>query len=94
MDTVFWMTAKVLWELFSPSRLLFLVLLAGVALLWTKKKNLGRMLLATLSVFLIFISVFPVANLLLLPLENRFPIPNFSDSVDGIIVLGDLKIPG
>ena len=88
MDTGSWVVTKVIWELFAPHRLLFLVLVAGVVLLWTQKNKTGRMLLGMVSVLLISISVFPVANLLLLPLENRFPIPNLPANVSGILVLG------
>lgn len=89
MDTKLWMVSKIFWEIVSPERLFLLILLGGVALLWTKKNATGRWLITLLSGVFLFISVFPVANYLLLPLENRFPIPKLlSGDVAGIIVLG------
>ena len=83
------MVSKIFWEIVSPERLFLLILLVGVALLWTKKNAIGRWLITLLSGVFLFISVFPVANYLLLPLENWFPIPKLlPGDVDGIIVLG------
>jgi uncharacterized SAM-binding protein YcdF (DUF218 family) len=89
MDSVFWISSKLIWEIFSPDRFLLLLLFLGVALLWTKHKNAGRWLLANLSIILFLVTFLPVSNILLLPLENRFQVPlELPEQVDGIIVLG------
>jgi uncharacterized SAM-binding protein YcdF (DUF218 family) len=89
MDSAFWIASKFIWEIFSPDRFLLLLLFFGVALLWTKHSNAGRWLLTSLSIILFLVTFFPVSNILLLPLENRFQVPlELPEQVDGIIVLG------
>ena len=89
MDTLFFWLSKVAWSLTAPeSLLLWLVLLAWIALLrgatrWAKR-FLGVALAGLLSV-----AAFPVGEWVLYPLEDRFPAnPPLPQRVDGIIVLG------
>ena len=43
---------------------------------------------------LVIVNIIPIAELLLLPLENRFPVPSVdSKRIDGIIVLGGSEEP-
>ena len=89
MDTLFFWLSKIAWSLIAPeSLLLWLVLLAWIALLrgatrWAKR-FLGVALAGLLSV-----AAFPVGEWVLYPLEDRFPAnPPLPQRVDGIIVLG------
>ena len=71
-----------------------MVLLAGVGLLFLGREKLGKRLIIASTVLIFIISSLPVYEILLLPLENRFPIPEpLPEKVDGIIVLGGAEIP-
>ena len=94
MDTVFWVISKIFWLLASPSTSIFLVLLAGVCLLFLGREKLGKILIVGSTTLIFIISSLPVYEILLFPLENRFPIPEpLPKKVDGIIVLGGAEIP-
>lgn len=87
---MFFSASKILWFFLTPSNLILLALLLGALLLWTRAWPLGRKLILVALIFLILAGLSPLGNLLLLPLENRFPQwePS-SRSPAGIIVLGD-----
>ncbi len=94
MDTVLWVISKVFWLIFSPDRSLFLVLLAGVCLLFLGREKLGKMLVASVTALILILGLIPVSGMLLIPLENRFPIPEpLPEKIDGVIVLGGSEIP-
>ena len=94
MDNVFWVISKIFWLIASPNTSIFLVLLAGVSLLFFGREKLGKKLIVASTTLLLLISSLPVDQILLLPLENRFPIPKpLPEKVDGVIVLGGAEIP-
>ncbi|WP_271272891.1 YdcF family protein [Aliamphritea hakodatensis] len=81
MDT-FFNLSKIFWALANPGN--FIVLLLVVSMLFSWKKIT---FLTVLS--LIVLTVYPVGNLLLQPLENRFSQPGkIPDNIAGVIVLG------
>ncbi len=81
--------SKIVAFLLSPGAWVPALLAIGVALLWTRWRSLGRRILTGLTVFLLLISTLPMGQLLVGPLENRFPVQNRLDgAVDGIVVLG------
>jgi uncharacterized SAM-binding protein YcdF (DUF218 family) len=66
----------------------------GVFLLYFGREKLGRRLVAVATTIIIFYSLFPICNMLLIPLENRFPIPEpLPDDINKVIVLGGAEIP-
>ena len=94
MDNAFWIISKIFWLLASPNTSIFLILLIGIGLLFLGREKLGKKLILATTALIFFTSVLPVYNLLLLPLENRFPIPEpLPKKVDGVIVLGGAEIP-
>ncbi|MBC8284496.1 MAG: YdcF family protein [Nitrospinae bacterium] len=94
MDTVFWIISKVFWLLASPNTSIFLILLAGVCLLFFGREKLGKKLIVTATTLILLISVLPVYQILVIPLENRFPIPEpLPEKVYGVIVLGGAEHP-
>ena len=94
MDNAFWVISKIFWLLASPSTSMLLVLMAGVGLLFFGREKLGKKLIVTSTALIFLISSLPVYQILLLPLENRFPIPEpLPEKVDGIIVLGGAELP-
>ena len=86
---MFYYMAKVLWFLATPSNLLPAIGGLGVVLMLTRLRRMG-LALALLGTFgVLAAGLSPLATLLILPLEERFPA--FRDDgaeVAGIVVLG------
>jgi uncharacterized SAM-binding protein YcdF (DUF218 family) len=88
---VFFYLAKVLWFLAQPSNLITIAIGVGLFLTATKWRIAGRRLTSAGVVALLIGGLSPVAGMLILPLENRFPRPDLtrdSRPIRGIIVLG------
>lgn len=85
-----YLLTKILSLLLAPGTLLLLWLLAGCGLLWGRRRlRGGRVLLSALALVLLTLTLLPVDEMLLAPLENRFPAnPPLPERVDGVIVLG------
>jgi uncharacterized SAM-binding protein YcdF (DUF218 family) len=78
----------------APSNLLLLLGLLGLVLVATGRRRAGVPLLAVSVVLLAFAGYSPLANLLIAPLEDRFPPWDASGGApDGIIVLGGAISP-
>jgi len=90
MRPLFYVLSKVFWFFATPSNFLATLALMGVGLAWTKRLRRFGARLAVLGVVgLLFAGLSPLANWVILPLEDRFPA--FHDDerpVEGIIVLG------
>ena len=86
---MFFVVSKLVGLVLEPVAFLVIVGLAGLALCLTRFVRLGRAV-ATVAALAFAIACFsPLANLLLLPLENRFPQPAAGMSAPtGIVVLG------
>ena len=92
---MFFVTAKVLWFLLQPSSLLIGAVLAGALLAPTRWCRLGRRLAWGGAVALLICGLTPLGDVLIRPLEARFPraaidSPAMSSArpIAGIIVLG------
>lgn len=85
---MFYLLSKIGFFLIQPSNALVALGLAGAMLAWTRWSRFGRWLglLAVLCLGIAGLS--PAANILILPLEERFPRPENLKGIDGIIVLG------
>lgn len=71
-----------------PSNLIACLVLAGLLLLFFRRRA-GAVVLYSGAVALCVAGLSPLGNVLLTPLEQRFPEMKFPDqSIDGIIVLG------
>lgn len=84
---------KTLAYLASPTIAGFALAVVGVILLWTgSRQGIGR-ILATLGVGLLFlISLGPVANAILRPLEHWYPVYEGGERFRNIVVLGGGRI--
>ncbi|GGB58547.1 hypothetical protein GCM10011316_33290 [Roseibium aquae] len=83
----FWLS-KIVFFVIQPSTALFLLLVLGYALLFSRLRKLGRGLVAAAAAGFFAFGLSPLPNLTILPLEERFqgvPVP---EQVDGIIILG------
>jgi len=80
---------KAFWLLAQPGNLLVLVIVLGALLLFTRWRALGRSLVVLAALLALTITVLPVGDWLLRPLEERFPpLSDLPQKVDGIIMLG------
>lgn len=81
--------SKVFWAVAQPAALLLAGLLAGTALLFTRWRAAGRIVVSVTAAAALALTVTPLGPWLLRPLEDRFPGPErLPAHVDGIIVLG------
>lgn len=87
---MFFYLAKIVWILAQPSTLVAAALTAGTILIGTTWHRLARGLLLLGVLGLLIGGFLPLSELMLLPLENRFPRPELhqGDRIDGMIILG------
>ncbi|MCJ2044227.1 YdcF family protein [Methylobacterium sp. J-078] len=86
---MFFPLSKLLYFLVTPSNALTLLVLAGIGLAAAGWLRLGLLLGALGSILLVTVGFTPLAGLVALPLEERFPAHVADDApVAGIIVLG------
>src|SRR5215470_347151 len=71
-----------------PSNVLILVGIGGVLLMGTRFAVAGRRLMIGSILLLAIAGLSPLGNMLILPLEQRFPAWDASSVPDGIVVLG------
>lgn len=86
---MFFVLSKTLGFLLLPTNFLIGVGFVGAALMFTRFASLGRKLVIAAVLLLVICGLSPLGNLLLYPLERRFPPWDSSRGApDGIIVLG------
>jgi uncharacterized SAM-binding protein YcdF (DUF218 family) len=86
---LFFVLSKTLGFLLLPTNFLIGIGFVGAILMFTRFASLGRKLVIGAVLLLIVCGLSPLGNLLLYPLEQRFPPWDASRSApDGIIVLG------
>jgi uncharacterized SAM-binding protein YcdF (DUF218 family) len=86
---VFFLLSKTLGTMLLPVNFLIGAGVLGALLLFTRRATLGRRMLAVSIVLLAICGFSPVGELLILPLEQRFPPWDASTGApDGIVVLG------
>jgi uncharacterized SAM-binding protein YcdF (DUF218 family) len=89
---MFFILSKVLGFFALPSNLLITIGLVGLVLLLTRSRRLASWLVVTSLVLLALFGLSPLGNLLMLPLEERFPPWDASHGApDGVIVLGGMS---
>ncbi len=81
--------SKILWWFVEPSNVFLVLLVAGIALLWTRWRRAGRRLLSVVALAAVILAVFPIGTWMIVPLESRFPqAREIPASVVGVITLG------
>ncbi|MEH2534733.1 uncharacterized SAM-binding protein YcdF (DUF218 family) [Bradyrhizobium sp. AZCC 1588] len=86
---MFFVLSKTLGFLLLPTNLLIGVGFVGAILMFTRFASLGRKLVIAAVLLLVICGLSPLGNLLLYPLEQRFPPwDGTRGTPDGIIVLG------
>ncbi|NQZ05680.1 MAG: YdcF family protein [Algicola sp.] len=88
MDTVFYWLSKSLWVFVAPSSILVLLMLVGWILLLRNHYGPAKKCFSVFAVLMLSITILPIGQWMLLPLEQRFVTnPKLPEKVDGIIVL-------
>jgi uncharacterized SAM-binding protein YcdF (DUF218 family) len=86
---LFFVLSKTLGALLLPTNFLIGIGFLGAVLMFTRFASLGRKLVIAAVLLLVICGLSPLGNLLLYPLEQRFPPWDASRGApDGIIVLG------
>ena len=86
---MFFVLSKTLGLFMAPSNLMAALGLIGIALLFTRFRRLASWLIVTSLVLIVFAGYSSLGNILMLPLEQRFPSWDASRGApDGIVVLG------
>jgi uncharacterized SAM-binding protein YcdF (DUF218 family) len=91
---MFFILSKALGFFVWPSNIFMAIGLAGLALLCTRFTRLASWLIVTSLILLAVAGYSPLANVLILPLEQRFPLWDASHGApDGLVVLGGVISP-
>lgn len=85
---MFFYPSKLFWLLAAPTNALALAALLGLMLCFTRFARAGRWLGLAAALGLVTIGAGPVSNWLMRPLEDRFPRPELTGGITGMIVLG------
>jgi uncharacterized SAM-binding protein YcdF (DUF218 family) len=92
---MFFVLSKALAFFTVPSNLCITIGLVGLVLLCTRFTRIASWLIVTSVVLIAVLGLSPLGNLLILPLEQRFPAWDSSRGTpDGIIILGGAISPG
>lgn len=90
---MFFFLSKLIWFFLQPLGLVLLALLLAAAGLLYGSRRLARRLVIALALAFLAICILPIGDLMILPLENRFPKPDqLPATLDGIIVLGGAEM--
>lgn len=93
MDTLFFVLSKLAWALIAPDSMLVLLFALGLVLLLKGYLRWAKYILSTLFALMLVISIFPVGEWLLYPLETKYQANPHLEKVDGIILLGGAEDP-
>jgi uncharacterized SAM-binding protein YcdF (DUF218 family) len=80
--------SKIVETILSPSNVIALLGLLGLAALISRRRRFGVALLVLSTVLLATVGWSPLGPLLLQNLEDRFPIPSLPPEIAGIVMLG------
>ena len=93
MDSIFFLLSKLIWAVIAPGSLLLILVLFILVMLSRGKILLVQWSLGCLASVLLAVTLFPVGEWLLYPLEAPFLVaPVLPKQIDGVIVLTGAKI--
>jgi len=85
---LFFSLSKAFWLVARPETWFGLLLAAAILALVCNRRRIGMGILVTELVLFISLAVFPLGDLFLAPLENRFPVRPASPAPVFVVVLG------
>lgn len=87
---MFFYVAKVVWFVLQPSTFIALLIGYGAILIWTGWARWGRRFVTVGAFLLLLVGLSPLGNMLILPLEDRFPRTDLAQgpAPAGVIILG------
>ncbi|ORM64448.1 envelope biogenesis factor ElyC [Pantoea rodasii] len=86
---MFFTLKKVIGGMLLPLPLLLMMMAAGLLLLWFSRwQKSGKIVISVSWLLLLLLSLQPIADRLLLPLDSHYPTWNGNEPVDYIVVLG------
>lgn len=88
MDTIFFIASKLIGALLRPDTWIVIALAVLVLAIALHRRRLALWLGSTLLGALVVLSIFPLGDLLLQPIERTYPAQPALNRLDGIIVLG------
>jgi uncharacterized SAM-binding protein YcdF (DUF218 family) len=94
MDTLFFLASKTLGMAARVETWALLLMALALVGLWRRRRRLAGWSLGLLFTGTLALTIFPLGDLLLDPLESRFPAQPRLTKVDGIIVLGGAEQTG
>ena len=94
MDSLFFVSSKIIWMLAKPESLLLLLSTIGLIALWANARRTAIILITSATGFSLLIALLPLGDLVLKPLETRFPNNPQLSEISGIIVLGGAEQAG
>ncbi len=90
---MFFYLSKILWFFADPGNALLLALLLGFSLWGFGLRRVGKTLVGLTVLGMVIVSLVPFGAWMIASLENRFPKPQSTGKVDGIVVLGGVLSP-
>lgn len=93
MGDLFFIASKLGWAVLRADSLVLVLFAAGLAALYRGRTALGTGLVSAAFLAILVVSATPLANRLLRGLESRYPIPEITGPVAGIVVLGGGEDP-
>ncbi len=85
--------SKLFTFLFLPPGIFIVLILIGIVLLLVNRRKTGIVILTLTAILIYLLSIEPVKDRILLPLENAFPYPGKAElNCEAIVVLGGGKI--
>jgi uncharacterized SAM-binding protein YcdF (DUF218 family) len=84
----FYELSKIVWALIAPQTLLLLPFAIALWALWRGRRRMALYALTVGLILMLAIGILPLGDLLLAPLESRYPASPRLGTVDAIIILG------
>jgi uncharacterized SAM-binding protein YcdF (DUF218 family) len=94
VDDLFYYLSKLLWNIASPGGLISIAALTALIARVSSRTKLFNRIVQPLLFFIVLLTFIPVGNIMMHPLETRFPTnPTLPKKLDGIIVFGGALNP-
>jgi len=89
MDELFFILSKLAWGVLSPTNVIILMMALGTLFLMKGAVSAAKRILVSTVVATLLLTIYPLGDNVMFPLENRFSKPQvMPEQIDGIIVLG------